>query len=146
MSEITIDALLQLAYGHFKDQGLIKRLMDPCTKLTVSFDVVRGQNGVVVKPHPIKIVKQTGAALADDKPLSESDWTQILSLPEFAEGVELGDGMSLREILIRNKANGQAPYKQAFTKSSSINAILTHHQLCFRMINVSNTYFISRII
>lgn len=128
-----IECFIQKALDQFGSDEDILKLLDPCTKLTVTLNIVRGQTGVR-REVEYCIKRQLGVHLADETPLTEKEWETIFSLPAFSKRPERRGDAKMRELLLQFKAKGPVSNHDVPANTTNrINEVLEASKLPYRV-------------
>jgi hypothetical protein len=128
----SIKKLVASMLGDMSDADFFE-MLDPCTKLTVTWKITRGQLEVI-RESSHTVTKQNGMALAKDLPLVATDWKRIFSLKVFSKTPRRNEDLQLRKILLEIKKNGLVSSRRGVRFQSSINKHLAMNELAYRMV------------
>lgn len=129
-----IEALVQSMLHGFDLEQLLK-MLDPCTKLTITLKVERGQ--VEVKADgDYKITQIKHFDIVKSKQITEALWKKIFSLRAFSRNPERAGDKKLREVLLYIKKHGHISHKEGVYHQSAINDILKGNSVECRMVGL----------
>ena len=129
-----VEVLIQLLLDSLDSEQLLK-MLDPCTKLTITLKIERGQVEVTAGSD-YKITGIKHFDLVKSETMTEALWKKVFSLRAFSRNPERAGDAKLREVLLHIKKHGHISHEEGVYHQSAINDILKGNAVECRMVGL----------
>lgn len=135
MAQITkVEALIQSLLVSMDLEQLLK-MLDPCTKLTITLKVERGQLEAEIESD-YKITQMKHFDLVKSETIDDTLWKKVLSLRAFSNNPERAGDTKLKKVLLHIKKHGYISHEDGVQHQSAINDILKGNAVECRMVGL----------